>query len=1047
MPNFDPNKLADFLNKNPDIQASFARSISTPEPTQDLPEKTPSEKEPVFASGNLITLHENGKTTEWRIVKTKDGMVTLSTHDKSGYKKREISEEDLEKIGKTKGPDEKPNVEPLGKLFKGFKEGTAFDLHHLLAWKKEWFDSGKLDAYRNQHGNITISDEQIADTKRAMELYVQALQTEGLERDIYEYAARQVGLSAKVLAGVDHPPVNNLKPLVEHYSSLQTNLDAFKERIEKKKPAPSPASAAPATEPTKEPSLPPDVRGTWPRNIVHDGKRGWTYTHNGTTETLPTAEWNAAEANIKPVFDDYFKFITEGNSSEQRKKVEFFSDIIVLKNEIVEFLNAKDPDSARAYAESFKRAFEEQRQAWEALKKGEQHASGVESIDKKYKAERDMLSERVAALTKVVNEEDMKPFLKKMEDLDDAYLQLRERVQRHTEGVDPAHKKEAETAFTEELRSLNQALTEKENEKKEELRQARKETRKEGILRAEDAKNRESRRRAFNAVNRLIRPVSDVQIDDTNKNQTITRAGVKGTIPLEDYLERHKAKQEAKKYQAEISQENAHWEAVALFEKMFKRDRNAFIQLYTNVTMNKATGSLIYTENESLRKHPSKEVIISVLAHQGIAVVRKTEDMIRADADVQKRKERGSLDDYKMVYRPDAKNKTRDKDKRTDEEKLAPHTTSSTVAELRTSDQGSGMVYAKDIQQEVLAQEGAHSLKERFRDAQEGVYDGMDEKDYEHLERVHFADRALESDILGGSFSALRAKLASYASNDTNPELISLHKLEKEIERLLPLAQEAQRKDASYLLGSPFKKLKHVVAEYIEKGEAFVAEKEKDPVIERRKKESLKKIDALTNKRTGNAVRKAELVWGDAWEKGNGRLRKVILASIIGAIGTYVALNDPLPTHEPTPQQIAKSADKEKSWREFISHDEGGKIKAKDVYADIKSGMSFRDLVAKWVPSLIIKDKPSSIDNILTMDARLVLNKAGVYNMDEEQQEELSGLLRAVQNIREAIDAPARTRAIALGVPYANPKGYEPGHEKAGKWLEERIQEIEKADK
>lgn len=190
----------------------------------------------------------------------------------------------------------------------------------------------------------------------------------------------------------------------------------------------------------------------------------------------------------------------------------------------------------------------------------------------------------------------------------------------------------------------------------------------------------------------------------------------------------------------------------------------------------------------------------------------------------------------------------------------------------------------------------------------------------------------------------------------------------------------------------------------------------------KKKEEVLKKIDAILEKRTGQATKKAELAWGDAVHAGNGKIRRmVILASVLGAVGTYYALNGSAPAAEQPPQKTEQTVEQEKPWREYVAS------YAKDLQKDLDTNMSIRELVAKHVPKLVHDDKPASIDNILGMDGHKVLNVENVYNMSDEQQMEISNFLRSLQNIYEATHAPARAKAVALRVPYNPPNDVEIG--------------------
>ncbi len=125
---------------------------------------------------------------------------------------------------------------------------------------------------------------------------------------------------------------------------------------------PSGPSSTPAT-PDNTPK-PLDVYGVWPPYIYFDntkgGKKEWVSTLGGTKKSLSnTTEWVKADANIKPVFKDYIDFITGGNTEERQKKIKLCTELIEIKNTVIEALKKEDVSAALTLSEVLQRSIDE----------------------------------------------------------------------------------------------------------------------------------------------------------------------------------------------------------------------------------------------------------------------------------------------------------------------------------------------------------------------------------------------------------------------------------------------------------------------------------------------------------------------------------------------------------------------------------------------------------------------------------------------------------------------------------------------------------------
>ncbi len=137
-----------------------------------------------------------------------------------------------------------------------------------------------------------------------------------------------------------------------------------------------------------------------------------------------------------------------------------------------------------------------------------------------------------------------------------------------------------------------------------------------------------------------------------------------------------------------IQKTRAQTEVREKFEDMFTHDQKAFISLYTVASKNEASGAVDYTENESLRKHPYRDVIKNILFTHNVEV----KDFITKENKLSDIQRKNFLSENRLVYGPSSvKESEKKEDTRTDEEKLNPDLVTKSVRDLLTNSMGEGM--------------------------------------------------------------------------------------------------------------------------------------------------------------------------------------------------------------------------------------------------------------------------------------------------------------------------------------------------------------------
>lgn len=965
--NYDPKKLEEFLKQTPNIESAKIDAFKTETP------KPQEEPKPVslFVPGDLITVLMPDGEEEYRILNNEDGKVTIRSVENYSKPKETFSEEELglKLVENQKDVAPKTSYAPMQELFAAFNYKTNWSLPALLSWKKRWVDSGTIDTYRKSNagkGDLVASDAQVGEAKEALDVCIEALQTEGLSRDSLSAAASNVSIYARIITGIHNEKSNDIEWHIKNYTPGKNGfLDTLRAAIKKAK---EPAHSDPKTpseketEPEEKPPTPPDVRSTWPRNIVHDQKRGWLYTNSGSTEILPTETWNAAEANIRPVFDDYLKFMTGGGMYEQQEKIKEFPDLIELKNQIITALQEKDPEGARVHAETLSNFLTSSKGSWNDWQKNRQEKAAkllsvksreevLSATDKHYSEEVGFFNERLVVLRPLLSIDELKLIESKFETLKEAKSGLKQYVEDHgAEDEEDKQLQAVQTNYGMALKSLEETFGEKERANGERLAQAKKEKGMDLKLIRSEQQFGPKRLAARVAVNRLI---------DRSENAP----------KQEDVAEVTKRKQEVQdKYEA-----------------MFEEDENAFIGLYATASVDTATNQTIYRENERLRIHPMREVITAVLKSHNIHLTQKTGEMKSEEHALEQEKELLRRKAGSTVYSPAAEQ----------EKKYSLPI----IGAFGPKKNPSGMVNLNKLQPRIGAVQTVSGIAKDFKETQNKVEEAKTKKDVDYTEKLNTLEDLLAKGLGTGSyFQSLRTKLAAHISPENEPELAKLKEREATIEKWISEAKEKKPSlDSISVTG-----LRRAVKEYEEAAEAFLLKKEKErgapktPEAAEARKEALKKVEAIMNTRVEALTKNKKNLL-------RGKLSWAILALAALTAGG-VQLNKYLESErarrgESNTEQTASAFTKPKE--NLVQTLAEKNLEASKLLSDIQT-LSQRDLMYKHAPAYFDGSKdPAKMALALGMFGHIILNdnQGNTYHLSDAARGQLSNLQNNLETI------------------------------------------------
>ena len=387
------------------------------------------------------------------------------------------------------------------------------------------------------------------------------------------------------------------KPLGEKLDELRQKISEFEKIIDRAKaevakiPTPPPiiAPAPPvAPAPVVAPKPPEPLReyGGWPTSEVFYRKQaknflgGWYARRGNGEEYLPEQEvWENESKAFDVVYRRYIDFIKNMKVADKQ----LIKPLIDAKNAITNAIKNKDAVLVASLREEFESSLEEWKARWLTL-------------------------EKIRTLEKTTFESDKKA----------------------------AEKIEGGLTSDEEKKNLSR--------KKEELiisiEKAKSTTLTEGL--SEEAYN--SLAQTIEAYHTVIETYKNTQkslnvlrpINVTEKNKTQTIRLINGKTPtLAEWGEEEKVRLQAKSVEKENKELLERTEVRAKFEEMFVRDQKAFISLYTTPSADGTT----HTENETLKKHPYREVIKQIFFTNNIPVTYLTREENAKKDDLQKEQE------------------------------------------------------------------------------------------------------------------------------------------------------------------------------------------------------------------------------------------------------------------------------------------------------------------------------------------------------------------------------------------------------------------------
>ena len=191
-----------------------------------------------FEVGEIIRLKPGGKDWEIRKINTQQQVAILKgvEDDKFAVLKTKELRERVNDVVKAEGLELKAVKKrfanpPVGELINIFKRpsedsndqyaATQDRYNQFVAWKKRWVDSEEIDNLRSKNGNIKITPEQIASTKKIIELYSQlweaSLAGKVVTGGIIQELKGNLVNAARILSGRQHKDANDFETLISSY--------------------------------------------------------------------------------------------------------------------------------------------------------------------------------------------------------------------------------------------------------------------------------------------------------------------------------------------------------------------------------------------------------------------------------------------------------------------------------------------------------------------------------------------------------------------------------------------------------------------------------------------------------------------------------------------------------------------------------------------------------------------------------------------------------------------------------------------------------------
>lgn len=449
-------------------------------------------------------------------------------------------------------------------------------------------------------------------------------------------------------------------------------------------------------------------------------------------------------------------------------------------------------------------------------------------------------------------------------------------------------------------------------------------------------------------------------------------------------------KQQKNETQKDIEDTRRQNEIRSKFEKMLRNDENGFIGLYTVASIDPATNGVIYTENEALRKHPYRGVITEVLAAHGIAVTKKSEDELERDAQKQAEKDRFYRTGERLRYSP-----TQDKP---------------SVQKLSLLEKVDKFMLGIEPKTKKNAQPAEDLSKEAQEKKIAGATADVLLKDAPYTTGMVKESKIRPVNMATGNvfateerYEALKAKASSAVAPENKDIVERLRQAENEIDGRLAIAKQNVDKSTAERSHEALKKA--VAAYEKEVASAIEGKQALSPDEELRKKEALKKVNAIIATRTGNLAKNPKFV------NAQGVLRAAVLMAVVATAGTIAKVGgDYLNTLEDNRAAVASNpGGKKLEWRKFYLNGKHG------MWKDLPEEMStFKldkagDLMRKYVP-LYFKNS-NSVSAALGLDGNSIKfgpkeGDADPYShMPKNTREELIALWNELEAISMATKA------------------------------------------
>jgi hypothetical protein len=421
------------------------------------------------------------------------------------------------------------------------------------------------------------------------------------------------------------------KPEGTKLDEIRQKLADFEKVVERAQseasriPVPPPTSA-PTPAPTAAPKPPEPLReyGGWPTSDVFYRKQtkntpgGW-FSKTRPNEPLHEQEaWDNENKAFDIVYRRYIDFIKNMKLSEKQ----LVRPLIDAKNKVTAAVRSEDVTLVSSMREEFERGLEEWEKRWKILSRLKEGEKKLEELKKKTSG----------VLANIETEIESENLMRKLNDITTAIERAREAIlngdeydlekissmiEKYEETI-----KRHETTGKELKRNILRPIraTEKNRDQKIKLIDGREPTVGEYTAELEAAQQEENR-------------ITITQQDLADWPE-LRAAGYQEGDPLD--------KKAFEKFQS-----------VAKYARMLERNENAFLSLYTTPSVNPNTHEVVYTETETLRKHPQRNIIKEVLREmKNIDIVHLTRSELKNEENKKKEGEYLKRTELGRTYNP-----------------------------------------------------------------------------------------------------------------------------------------------------------------------------------------------------------------------------------------------------------------------------------------------------------------------------------------------------------------------------------------------------------